>query len=191
MVRLFHPAALAAGAGTPFPATRAPVRMAGIADRPALAALAFAAFSQGPALLPAGARGQIDAARFSALFSATGPLLVAEIGDVPLGCALAEEPPEGGDAGAVARLTGLWVAPQAMGQGVGSTLLAAMEELLALEGAATLRVRVPSGHLRALGLFRRRGYVMQAAGQRAEAVSGMALPHTMMAKRLPALAQVA
>lgn len=189
MVRLFHPAALAAGAGAPFPATRAPIRMAGIADRPALAALAFAAFSQGPALLPAGARGQVDAARFSALFSGPGPLLVAEVGDVPLGCALAEEPPEGGDV--VARLTGLWVAPQAMGQGVGSTLLAAMEELLALEGAATLRVRVPSGHLRALGLFRRRGYVMQAAGQRAEAVSGVPLPHTMMTKRLPALAQVA
>lgn len=182
MVRLFHPAALAGGPSTLFPGTRAPVRMAGIADRPALAELAAAAYAQGPALLPAGLRARADAARFTALFASQGPLLLAELENVPLGCALAETVAPG----TAAHLTGLWVAPQAMGQGVGSALLAAMEELLTAEGATSLRIRVPSGHLRALGLFRRRGYEMQGAGRRTEPVSQVQLPHSILAKALVA-----
>jgi len=185
VVKLFHPAALAVGglSAISFPGAL-PLRAARVADHAALAALAAEAFAQGAAaLVPARLRGSANAARFRALFAAGGPLLLAEDGEgQPLGCILAEPLAEGG----TARLTGLWVAPQAAGQGIGSALLEAMETLLAAEGAETLRVRVPSGNLRALGLFRRRGYAMQAAGKRSEPVLGALLPHCMLTKPLPA-----
>ena len=182
MVKSFHPAALAAG---PLSAASfqgaLPVRPARADEREDLAVLASRAFAQGAvALLPAGLRARADAARFLELFAAGGPLLLAEGESAPLGCVLAEPT----EAGVPARLTGLWVAPEVAGQGVGSTLLAAMEALLAAEGAAALRVRVPSGHLRALGLFRRRGYDMQAAGRRTEPVSQALLPHSVLQKPL-------
>lgn len=182
MVKSFHPAALAAGplSAASFPGM-APVRPARPEEHEELAAIAARAFAQGAvALLPAGMRARADAARFLSLFAAGGALLLAEGEGGPLGCALAEPPEEG----APARLTGLWVAPEAAGQGIGSTLLLAMETLLAAEGAAVLRVRVPSGHLRALGLFRRRGYAMQAAGRRTEPVSQVLLPHSVLEKPL-------
>ncbi|MCQ4158966.1 GNAT family N-acetyltransferase [Roseomonas sp. GC11] len=188
MVKLFHPAALAGGASAAGISLGAglTLRRAGAADLPALAAVAVAAYAQGTAaLLPAELRRRATVERFTALFAAAlaqgGPLLLAEGAQGPLGCALAEKP----EAGADARLSGLWVAPQVGGQGIGSTLLAAMEALLAAGGAPSLRVRVPSGHLRALGLFRRRGYAMQAAGQRTEPVLQVTLPHTVLAKALP------
>ena len=191
MVKLFHPAALAAGSlsGISFPGGM-PLRAACAADHAALAALAAEAFAQGAlALVPAALRSGADAARFRALFARGGPLLLAEDGEgQPLGCILAEP---ARDEGGTARLTGVWVAPQATGQGIASALLEAMETLQAAEGAATLRVRVPSGNLRALGLFRRRGYAMQAAGRRSEPVLGVLLPHCMLAKPLPTLVSVA
>lgn len=193
MVKLSHPAALAAGvsaagfAADHRPGLDATIRAAGFADRPMLAQLAAAAFAQGAAaLVPAGLRGHADAARFTALFAEAAaqgaPLLLAECAGRPLGCILAE--PQPAEFGHAARLTGLWVAPEAAGQGVGSALLLALEALLAAEGAASLRVRVPSGHLRALGLFRRRGYAMQAAGRRTEPVLQVTLPHSVLAKPL-------
>ncbi|MDJ0388197.1 GNAT family N-acetyltransferase [Roseomonas sp. E05] len=185
MVKLFHPAALAVGGMSviSFPGS-VPLRAARAADHAALAALSAEAFAQGAvALVPAGLRAGADAARFRALFAAGGPLLLAEDDEGrPLGCILAEPAIENG----TARLTGLWVAPQAAGQGIGSALLEAMEALLAAEGAAVLRLRVPGGNLRALGLFRRRGYAMLAAGQRSEPVLRVQLPHCMLAKPLPA-----
>ncbi|PWC29480.1 GNAT family N-acetyltransferase [Teichococcus aestuarii] len=178
MVILFHPAARAAGNAA---AVLATLREALPGDRAALAVMAAAAFAQGPAaLMPARLRARADAGRFAALFAAHGPLLLAEAEGRPLGCILAE-PAQPGEP---ARITGLWVAPGAAGQGIGSALLAAMERHLAAAGAESLRVRVPSGHLRALGLFRRRGYAMQAAGQRTEPVLQVPLPHTVLAKPL-------
>jgi ribosomal protein S18 acetylase RimI-like enzyme len=186
VVKLSHPAALAAGlrsAGL-FTGQRAPIRPATFADRPALAVLAAAAFAQGAAALaPAGSRARADAVRFEALFSTGAPLLMAELEGAPLGCILAEALPV---AGGAARLTGLWVSPAAAGKGIGSALLCAMEALLLAEGQTDLRVRVPSGHLRALGLFRHRGYAMQAAGLRMEPVLQMMLPQTVLAKGLVA-----
>jgi ribosomal protein S18 acetylase RimI-like enzyme len=191
VVKLFHPAALA-GAGlsaVSFPGGAIPVRAARTRDHAALAALAAASFAQGAAaLLPAGLRPQAHAERFAELFAAGGPLLVAGPKSQPLGCILAEPLQPGAT---TARLTGLWVAPAAMGQGAGSALLAAMEATLAASCVATLRVLVPSGHLRALGLFRRRGYGLQAAGHRAEPVLGVTLPHSVLAKVLPSLAHCA
>jgi ribosomal-protein-alanine N-acetyltransferase len=193
VVKLSHPAALAAGVSAVALASvrvgaGCAIRAAGFADRPALAALAAAAFAQGAAaLLPAGLRRTADAARFAALFAeaeAQGSiLLLAERDGRPLGCVLAEPAPA--LPGAAARLTGLWVAPGATGQGIGSGLLRALETLMAAAGAGSLRVRVPSGHLRALGLFRRRGYAMQAAGRRTEPVLQVTLPHSVLAKPLP------
>lgn len=184
MVILFHPAARAAGAAS---AVMATLRPALPGDRAALAVMAAAAFAQGPAaLMPAPLRARADAGRFAALFAAPGPLLLAEAEGRPVGCILAEPPAAASGADATARITGLWVAPEAAGQGVGSALLAAMERHLAENGAACLRVRVPSGHLRALGLFRRRGYAMQAAGQRTEPVLQVPLPHTVLVKPLGA-----
>jgi len=185
VVKLFHPAALAAGGMSviSFPGS-VPLRAARAADQTALAALAAEAFAQGVvALVPAGLRAGADAARFHTLFAEGGPLLMAEDEEgQPLGCILAERAIEEG----TARLTGVWVAPQAAGQGIGSALLEAMEALLAAEGATALRVRVPSGNLRALGLFRRRGYAMLAAGRRSEPVLRVQLPHCMLAKPLAA-----
>nr|WP_237182316.1 GNAT family N-acetyltransferase [Roseomonas marmotae] len=127
-------------------------------------------------------RQRADAARFNCFFASTpGPLLLAEAGGVSLGCALAVLPT---DSDPPARLLGLWVAPSAMGQGAGSALLRAMETHLASHGASRLRVRVPSGQLRALGLFRRRGYVLQDAGLRPEPVLEAMLRHSVLAKPL-------
>jgi ribosomal-protein-alanine N-acetyltransferase len=183
VVKLFHPAALA-GAGNSAVSVPAgiPVRPAKPRDHAALAVLAAASFAQGAAaLLPAGLRARADAARFEELFATGGPLLLAGPRALPWGCILAEAAPPGA---ATARLTGLWVAPAATGQGIGSALLAALEAALASDGVTALRVRVPSGHLRALGLFRRRGYGLQAAGRRAEPVLGVTLPHSVLAKAL-------
>jgi ribosomal-protein-alanine N-acetyltransferase len=83
-----------------------------------------------------------------------------------------------------ARLLGLWVAPAAAGRGVGSALLAAMEVELLAAGVSRLRVRVPSGQLRALGLFRRRGYALLDAGLRPEPVLDAMLRHSILAKTL-------
>ncbi|WP_159999109.1 GNAT family N-acetyltransferase [Roseomonas sp. 18066] len=192
MVKLSHPAALSAGvSAVALASVRAEaglvIRPATFVDRPALAELAAAAFAQGAAaLLPAGLRRMADAARFTALFAeaeaAGATLLLAERDGRALGCVLAEPAPA--EPGAAARLTGLWVFPGVTGQGIGSALLRALEELMASAGAGSLRVRVPSGHLRALGLFRRRGYAMQAAGRRTEPVLQVTLPHSVLAKPL-------
>lgn len=195
MVKLFHPAALAAAA---VPAGHRPtggaiIRAATPADRPALATLAATAFARGQAaLVPAKLRPLATAARFETLFSGTAPLLVAQAGMGAatglLGCALAESPDAETGTG---RLSGLWVAQSAEGQGIGSALLAGLEDWLAAEGMRQLRIRVPGGHLRAIGLFRRRGYVMQAAGLRLEPVLQAMLPQTVLAKPLSTPAPLA
>jgi ribosomal-protein-alanine N-acetyltransferase len=152
-------------------------------DRPALATLAADAYARGlAALLPPGLRARADAARFNCFFAASiGPFLLAEAGGVPVGCALASMPSEFDPP---ARLLGLWVAPAAAGRGVGSALLAAMEVELLAAGVSRLRVRVPSGQLRALGLFRRRGYALLDAGLRPEPVLDAMLRHSILAKTL-------
>jgi ribosomal-protein-alanine N-acetyltransferase len=162
------------------------LRPAQLTDRPALAALAADAYAKGLApLLPPELRARADAARFGCFFAThPGPLLLAELGGVPIGCALATLPTESDPP---ARLLGLWVAPAASGQGIGSALLAAVETHLAEQGVTRLRVRVPSGQLRALGLFRRRGYALLDAGMRPEPVLDAMLRHSILAKPLPVL----
>jgi ribosomal-protein-alanine N-acetyltransferase len=162
------------------------IRPALLTDRPALAALAADAYARGLApLLPPELRSRADAARFGCFFAThPAPLLLAELGGVPVGCALASLPSESDPP---ARLLGLWVAPAASGQGIGSALLAAMETQLAGLGVTRLRVRVPSGQLRALGLFRRRGYALLDAGMRPEPVLEAMLRHSILAKPLPVL----
>ncbi|MBO1080296.1 GNAT family N-acetyltransferase [Roseomonas haemaphysalidis] len=166
------------------------LRPAQLADRPALATIAAAAFAQGVAvLLPPELRARADAARFTCFLAATpGVLLLAEVDGVPVGCALATLPAANDPP---ARLQGLWVAPGRTGQGIGSALLAAMEETLGRQGVASLRVRVPSGQLRALGLFRRRGYALRTAGLRPEPVLEAMLRHSVLAKPLLAAAVAA
>jgi ribosomal-protein-alanine N-acetyltransferase len=165
------------------------IRPAELTDRPALSTLSAAAFAQGMAvLLPPELRARADASRFSCFFAATsGPFLLAEEGGVPVGCALATLPTESDPA----RLLGLWVAPGAAGHGIGSALLGAAEAHLLELGASSLRVRVPSGLLRALGLFRRRGYAIQAAGLRTEPVLEAMLRHSVLSKRLGVIATIA
>jgi GNAT superfamily N-acetyltransferase len=159
------------------------IREAELTDRPALSTLAAAAFAQGVAvLLPPDLRARANVARFSCFFGAApGPLLLAEADGVPVGCAMASLPTESDPP---ARLLGLWVAPGAAGRGIGSVLLAGMEEHLLALGVQALRVRVPSGQLRALGLFRRRGYLFQDAGLRTEPVLEALLRHSVLSKRL-------
>jgi ribosomal protein S18 acetylase RimI-like enzyme len=162
------------------------LREAVLADRPALAALAADAYGRALApLLPPELRGRADAARFNCFFAShPGPLLLAEMDGIPVGCALASLPTESDPP---ARVLGIWVAPAAAGQGIGSALLAATEAHLASLGVDRLRVRVPSGQLRALGLFRRRGYALQNAGLRPEPVLDAMLSHSVLAKSLAAL----
>lgn len=161
------------------------LREALLTDRPALAALAADAYGRALApLLPPDLRARADAPRFGCFFATNpGPLLLAEIDGVPVGCSLASMPNENDPP---ARLLGIWVAPAVTGQGIGSALLAAMETHLAELGVERLRVRVPSGQLRALGLFRRRGYALQDAGLRPEPVLDAMLRHSVLAKSLAA-----
>lgn len=162
------------------------LREALLTDRPALATLASNAYGRALApLLPPELRARADASRFNCFFAANpGPLLLAEIDGVPVGCALASLPSENDPP---ARLLGLWVTPAMTGQGIGSALLAEMESHLAGLGVDRLRVRVPSGQLRALGLFRRRGYALMDAGVRPEPVLDAMLRHSVLAKPLAIL----
>jgi GNAT superfamily N-acetyltransferase len=172
------------------PAESFAIRQAELTDRPALSAVAAAAFAQGVAvLLPPELRVRADVAHFSCFFAAApGPLLLAEVDGVPVGCALASLPTE---TDPPARLLGLWVAQAATGRGIGAALLAGMEAHLLGLGVQALRVRVPSGQLRALGLFRRRGYLFQDAGLRTEPVLEAMLRHSVLSKRLGAPVNVA
>jgi ribosomal protein S18 acetylase RimI-like enzyme len=140
----------------------------------------FSSSALPPAAFPP--RAALQALRPAAGF-AIRPAVLAESNGVPVACALATLPDPNDPP---ARLLGLWVSPAASGQGIGSALLAGMEEHLAELGVRSLRVRVPSGQLRALGLFRRRGYVMQTAGLRPEPVLETMLRHSVLAKPLRA-----
>ena len=55
-------------------------------------------------------------------------------------------------------LHSLWVSPQVRGQGLGSQLVAAVEEWAARQGATYVRLEVVPGNAPAIALYRRHGY---------------------------------
>jgi ribosomal protein S18 acetylase RimI-like enzyme len=56
-------------------------------------------------------------------------------------------------------LHSLWVSPQVRGQGLGTQLVAAVEEWAVRHGATYIRLEVVSDNAPAIALYRRRGYV--------------------------------
>ena len=95
----------------------------------------------------------------------------------------------GGEAAGIAARDGdcisdLWVAPLHEGRGVGSALLASLEEAIARAGYPQARLEVLSANLRALALYRRRGYRPVWDGFRRDPALGIELHRTGLLKAL-------
>ena len=103
-------------------------------------------------------------------------LLVADVGGLPVGAG-ADDHEEG-------HITDLWVAPEHQGHGVGSALLAAFEARIARTGVRAARLEVLTANVRALALYRYRGYRPEWRGLKLDRGIGMALHKTGMVKPL-------
>lgn len=105
-------------------------------------------------------------------------LLVADVGGLPVGAG-ADDHEEG-------HITDLWVAPEHQGHGVGSALLAALEARIARTGSRAARLEVLTANVRALALYRYRGYRPEWRGLKLDRGIGIALHKTGMVKPLGA-----
>ncbi len=103
-------------------------------------------------------------------------LMVADVGGLPVGAG-ADDHEEG-------HITDLWVAPEHQGHGVGSALLAALEARIAQTGSRAARLEVLTANVRALALYRYRGYRPEWQGLKLDRGIGIALHKTGMVKRL-------
>lgn len=127
------------------------VRPARLVELDRLAAIGLAAWERGIRPLvpaPAWQRMRIANPFRPFLRQRAEAVLVADHGGEPAGIAARD-----GD-----YISDLWVAPLHEGCGVGSTLLAALEDAIARAGHAQARIEVLTTNLRALALYRRRGY---------------------------------
>lgn len=87
-----------------------------------------------------------------------GVFLLARRGDAVLGCVGLRT-----DAPGVAEVKRLWVSPDARGMGLGSTLMAAVEERARLMGFHTLRLDTNRILTEAVAMYRRAGWSEVAA----------------------------
>lgn len=87
-----------------------------------------------------------------------GTILVATRGTLILGCATLHATPVLHRPIAVGRITGLSVAAEAQGTGVGRLLTAAAEHLFAAQGLSRIEVTSGPTHLTAHGFYRHLGY---------------------------------
>ena len=143
-----------------------------------LAAIGLAACERGiRPLVPGHAWRRLRAGNpFRAFLRQRGPsVMVAELGGDPAGIAAREAD----------CISDLWVAPAHEGRGVGSALLASLEEAILRAGHARSRLEVLSANLRALALYRRRGYRPVWEGFRRDLALGLELHRTGLAKSLP------
>jgi ribosomal-protein-alanine N-acetyltransferase len=133
------------------PPSRILIRPARLVELDRLAAIGLAAWERGiRPLVPAPAWQRMRLTNpFRAFLRQRGhAVLVADRGGEPAGLAACD-----GD-----YISDLWVAPLEEGCGVGSSLLAALEDAIARAGHAQARIDVLTTNLRALALYRRRGY---------------------------------
>lgn len=103
-------------------------------------------------------------------------LLVADVGGQPVGAG-AHDHEDG-------HITDLWVAPTHQGRGVGSSLLAALEARLAQAGSRTARLEVLTANVRAMALYRYRGYRPEWCALKLDRGIGVTLHKTGMVKPL-------
>ncbi len=93
----------------------------------------------------------VDYAEFA---EPTGLLLVARLGDDPIGCGALKfherQPPD---------IKRMWIAPSARGLGVGRRLLSALEQQAAQRGAEVVRLETNRSLDEAIALYRSSGYV--------------------------------
>lgn len=144
-----------------------------------LAALLLAAWERGIApLVPGLARQRVMTVLpvRSFLHAQAEALLVAEFAGHPVGVAAARR---GHD-----YISDLWVEPRHEGRGVGSALLAALECRIALAGHGAARLQVLSANVRALALYRYRGYRPRWQGLKRDLGLGVELHMTGMVKPL-------
>ncbi len=166
-------------AGRRRPALAIAIRAAQPGEFDRLAALLLAAWERGIApLVPGLARRRVMTVVpvRSFLRAQAEALLVAEIGGQPVGVAAAGR---GRD-----YISDLGVEPRHEGRGVGSALLAALECRIALAGHGAARLQVLSANVRALALYRYRGYRPRWQGLKRDRGLGVELHMTGMAKPL-------
>ena len=137
------------------PASCRPIRIraARLVELDRLAAIGLSAWERGIApLVPAGVAARVRRINpFRAFLRDLGPaVVVADLDGEPAGIAARDH--------ATNYISDLWVAPGQEGRGVGSALLASLEEAIRQAGYGTARLEVLTANVRALALYRRRGY---------------------------------
>ncbi|MEM7171089.1 MAG: GNAT family N-acetyltransferase [Pseudomonadota bacterium] len=108
--------------------------------------------------------------------SHTAQIVVAEDDDALLGFAATET----GDN----TISDLWVAPVAEGRGVGTSLMRALEAIIAERGHEQAEVEVLAENHRALSLYRHLGYEVVWRGVRDDQVLLVPLTKILLSKRL-------
>ena len=81
-------------------------------------------------------------------------------------------------------ISDLWVSPLHEGRGVGSALLLSLEQAIAKSGHGRARLEVLTSNVRALALYRRRGYRPVWESFKRDVTLGIELHKTGMAKSL-------
>jgi ribosomal protein S18 acetylase RimI-like enzyme len=83
-----------------------------------------------------------------------GLVLVAYVGDEPVGCGALRLHPDG-----VGEIKRVWVAPHVRGVGIGGRLLAALEDRAGAHGARVARLDTNRALTEAIAMYQRSGYV--------------------------------
>ena len=155
------------------------IRPARMAELDRLAAIGLAAWQRGIApLVPGLVWDRVRAANpFRAfLRHRREAVVVAEMAGEPAGIAARDD---GSD-----YISDLWVSPLHEGRGVGSALLQSLEEAIAELGHGRARLEVLTSNVRALALYRRRGYRPVWESFKRDVTLGIELHKTGMAKSL-------
>ena len=156
------------------------IRPARMADLDRLAAIGLAAWQRGIApLVPGLVWDRVRAANPFRPFlrHRRDAVVVAEMAGEPAGIAARDD---GSD-----YISDLWVSPLHEGQGVGSALLQSLEEAIAKSGHGRARLEVLTSNVRAMALYRRRGYRPAWEAFKRDVTLGIQLHKTGMAKSLP------
>ena len=155
------------------------IRPARMAELDRLAAIGLAAWQRGIApLVPGLVWDRVRAANPFRPFlrHRRDAVVVAEMAGEPAGIAARDD---GSD-----YISDLWVSPLHEGQGVGSALLQSLEEAIAKSGHGRARLEVLTSNVRAMALYRRRGYRPAWEAFKRDVTLGIQLHKTGMAKSL-------
>jgi ribosomal-protein-alanine N-acetyltransferase len=155
------------------------IRPARMIELDRLAAIGLAAWERGIApLVPMQVWDRVRLINpFRAFLRERGSsIVVADLNGEPVGIAARDS---GGD-----YISDLWVAPGREGRGVGSALLAALEARISQAGYPKARLEVLTANVRALALYRRRGYRPVWEAFKRDLTLGIELHKTGLAKSL-------